>query len=159
MPICFPICCTNFEGLKWWVVSNTSKCFKLMHRQKKGTGDVMKTLTSIRASTSQAVAATVSAALLCTSVLEECSGLSRACMMLWLWMFRRRGSCTAMFVNTVAALAIAPSRLLDRVLIKASMPSPSAAALGQPRRIECPSPRFKKWSVECTTKLIKQTSA
>ena len=91
----------------------------------------MQTLTSVRASASHAVAATVRAALLCTMVLAECSGLSRACMTSWLWMPRRRGSCMAMFVSTVAALAMAPSRLLDRVLINASIPSPSAAALGQ----------------------------
>ena len=120
---------------------------------------VMQTLTSVRASTSHAVAATARAALLCTMVLAECSGLSRACMTSWLWMPRRRGSCMAMFVSTVAALAMAPSRLLDRVLINASIPSPSAAALGQWRRNECSSPHFKNWSLERTAKLIKQTSA
>lgn len=99
--------------------------------QKKEKRKVMQMLTSVRASTSHAVAATVRAALLCTTVLAECSGLSRACMTSWLWMLRRRDSCMAMFVSTVAALAMAPSRLLDRALINASIPSPSAAALGQ----------------------------
>lgn len=162
MPICFPKCCTNFEGLKWWVGSNTWKCFQLIYQygtdQKNKRTIVTETLTSVRASASQAVAATVRAALLCTTVLAECSGPMRACMMSWLCMFTRRGSCIAMFVNTVAALATAPSRLLDRMFINGSMPSASAAALGKWRRNECHSSVFEKLSLERTTKLIKQMS-
>lgn len=135
----------HLEGLKRCVgetlenVSNECRGRSRPEERRK----VMQTLTSVRASASHAVAATVRAALLCTMVLAECSGLSRACMTSWLWMPRRRGSCMAMFVSTVAALAMAPSRLLDRVLINASIPSPSAAALGQRRRNECSSPHFK----------------
>lgn len=93
-----------------------------------------ETLTSVRASTSQAVAATARAALLCTRGFGEPSGPMRACMRSWLCMVPRRGSCSAMLVSTVAALATAPSRLLDRVFINGSIPSASATALSRERK-------------------------
>lgn len=155
-------CGPSFEGSKWWVGSNTWKCFELIHseigtRNTERT-NVIKALTSVRASTSQAVVATMRAALLCTTVLAEHSGPRRACMTSWFCIFTRRGSCIAMFASTVAALAMAPSRLLDRMFINGSIPSASAAALGKWRRNECHSTEFKKWSSGCTTELIKQTS-
>lgn len=110
-------------------------------------------LTSLRASTSQAVAATVSAAVLCTTVLVECSGPSSACIISWFWMIARRGSCMAMLVSTVAALATAPSRLLDRMFISGSMASASAAALCTTGRKECHSLSFKAVSEEFATHL------
>lgn len=125
---------------------------------RKMRANVIKTLTSARASTSQAIAAMVRAALLCTTMFAECSGPMRACMMSRLWMLTRRASCIAMFVSTVAALATAPSRLLDRMFINGSIPSASAAALGKQRRNECHSSKFKKLFLECTTELIKQMS-
>ena len=126
--------------------------------QKNERTHVIKILTSVRASTSHAVAVTARAALLCTTVFAERSGLMMACMMSWFCMFRRRGSCMAMFVNTVAALAMAPSRLLDRTFINGSIPSASAAALSKWRRNECDSSEFKKLSLEHATKLLKQMS-
>lgn len=72
-----------------------------------------------------------------------------ACMTSWFCMFTRRGSCIAMFANTVAALAMAPSRLLDRMLISGSIASASAAALGtQKRNARHLSSRNGPWRVQ-----------
>ena len=117
-----------------------------------------KALTSVRASTSHAVAATVRAALLCTTVFAERSGPRRALETPWLWRPARRGSCIATFANTVAALATAPSRLLDRMFTNGSTPSASATALGKRRRNERHSSEFRTSSLACTSEPLPQLS-
>lgn len=80
---------------------------------------VTLTLTSVRASVT-AVAARSRAALLCTMVLAGSRVQAGAHDVVALDA-QAQGSCMAMFVSTVAALAMAPSRLLDRVLITQSI--------------------------------------
>lgn len=90
--------------------------------------------TSVRASASQPKAATANAALLCTWLLVERSGPTRALMMPWLWILTRDASCRDRFVSTAMALEMAPSLWAFKVFITGTIPSDSAITLAKCKR-------------------------